>query len=378
MGNCGGGLSEEDKRARELDAQLRREANEDMNKIKLLLLGAGESGKSTIFKQMKILYSATHGWSEKEKKPFINTIHSNIIVDLKIVAENALETGEPKSADAIKELLTWDKRRTLAADELSVVSDIWDDELVASIWENRAHLQVQDSLEYYMDNIKRICEDGYIPTVDDILRSRVRTTGVVHEEFQIDDKKFEMYDVGGQRNERKKWIHSFENVTAVMFIAAVSEYNQVLFEDQSTSRQDEAMELFYNTLRIEYFRQTPFILFLNKVDLLRKKLPKIPFKVTSGDVTRNEDYNGPECEMDREKAYKTDGSDPEFEACYDGASEYLKMKYLDKQNSSGRSTNANIYPHLTNSTDSDNVRKIMQACKDVILQRELRNVGLIE
>merc|ERR1712190_370433 len=115
-----------------------------------------------------------------------------------------------------------------------------------------------------MDNIKRICEDGYIPTVDDILRSRVRTTGVVHEEFQIDDKKFVMYDVGGQRNERKKWIHCFENVTSIIFVAAISEYDQVLFEDESTNRMQEALNLFEEISNSPWFKDTSIILFLNK------------------------------------------------------------------------------------------------------------------
>ena len=45
---------------------------------------------------------------------------------------------------------------------------------------------------------------------DDILYSRVRTSGIVTERYNIDGSTFEMYDVGGQRNERKKWIHCFE------------------------------------------------------------------------------------------------------------------------------------------------------------------------
>lgn len=62
--------------------------------------------------------------------------------------------------------------------------------------------------------------------------------------FAIDDHKFMMVDVGGQRNERKKWIHCFESVTAVIFVVAVSEYDQVLFEDQTTNRMMEALNLF--------------------------------------------------------------------------------------------------------------------------------------
>jgi len=41
-----------------------------------------------------------------------------------------------------------------------------------------------------------------------------------------------MFDVGGQRSERKKWIHCFEGVTAIIFIVALSEYDLTLAEDQ--------------------------------------------------------------------------------------------------------------------------------------------------
>ena len=61
-----------------------------------------------------------------------------------------------------------------------------------------------------MDVIK---QDGYIATVEDLLRSRVRTSGIVEEVYTIDEVVFVMYDVGGQRNERKKWIHCFDSVT---------------------------------------------------------------------------------------------------------------------------------------------------------------------
>ena len=53
-----------------------------------------------------------------------------------------------------------------------------------------------------------------------------------------------MYDVGGQRNERKKWIHCFDDVTAVIFVASLSEYDQVLYEDNTVNRMEEAVTLF--------------------------------------------------------------------------------------------------------------------------------------
>ena len=60
-----------------------------------------------------------------------------------------------------------------------------------------------------------------------MLRARVRTSGVVAKDFEIKKSKFRMYDVGGQRSERRRWIQYFDHVTAIVFVAAISEYNQV-------------------------------------------------------------------------------------------------------------------------------------------------------
>lgn len=48
------------------------------------------------------------------------------------------------------------------------------------------------------------------------------------------DSSARLFDVGGQRSERKKWIHCFEDVTAIIFCVAMSEYDQVLHEDETT------------------------------------------------------------------------------------------------------------------------------------------------
>ena len=73
------------------------------------------------------------------------------------------------------------------------------------------------------------------------------TSGIVEEKYVIDGVEFVMYDVGGQRNERKKWIHCFDNVTAVIFVAAISEYDQVLYEDNTQNRIIEAVNLMLRT-----------------------------------------------------------------------------------------------------------------------------------
>ena len=87
---------------------------------------------------------------------------------------------------------------------------------------------------------------------------------------------FRIFDVGGQRNERRKWIHAFDNVNAVVFVAAMSEYDQVLFEDETQNRMEEALQLFDQIINSKWFKTTSMILILNKKDLFEMKLAKKP------------------------------------------------------------------------------------------------------
>ena len=136
-----------------------------------------------------------------------------------------------------------------------------------------------------------IQQPNFIPDAQDILRCRVRTTGIVETSFLIDENIFKMFDVGGQRNERKKWIHCFENVTAVLFVAAMSEYDQQLYEDDATNRIDESLNLFEEIckylaqllykfyLSSRWFGETSMILFLNKRDLFAEKIKRVPLNI---------------------------------------------------------------------------------------------------
>jgi guanine nucleotide-binding protein subunit alpha len=81
-----------------------------------------------------------------------------------------------------------------------------------------------------------MAQPNYLPNDQDILRSRVKTTGITETMFSVGELTYRLFDVGGQRSERKKWIHCFENVTALVFLVALSEYDQMLYEDESVNR----------------------------------------------------------------------------------------------------------------------------------------------
>ena len=96
-----------------------------------------------------------------------------------------------------------------------------------AVYARRNGFQLNDSAQYFLSDVGRLCGPDYVPSDQDVLRTRVKTTGIVKIEFVIKKTRFRMFDVGGQRSERKKWIHCFDNVTTVLFIMALSEYDQV-------------------------------------------------------------------------------------------------------------------------------------------------------
>jgi len=214
-------------------------------------------------------------------------------------------------------------------------------------YENRSHFQLTDSAKYFFDRLDEVMRSGYIPTEQDVLRSRVRTTGIVENDFEIDGNKFKMFDVGGQRNERKKWIHCFENVTAVIFVAAISEYDQVLYEDENTNRMVEALNLFEEICNSRWFRETSMILFLNKRDLFSEKITKVPLSQFFPDFS--------------------------LENTYDNGVEWIQEQFETKN----RNPDKQIYTHVTCATDTNNISAVFNAVKDIIIRKSLNEAGLV-
>jgi guanine nucleotide-binding protein subunit alpha len=85
----------------------------------------------------------------------------------------------------------------------------------------------------FVGDMDRLFSKDYMPTDQDILRTRLRTTGITETVFELGNLTYRMFDVGGQRSERKKWIHVFDNVQVVLFLVAISGYDHVLVEDRN-------------------------------------------------------------------------------------------------------------------------------------------------
>ncbi|XP_044354402.1 guanine nucleotide-binding protein alpha-1 subunit-like [Aegilops tauschii subsp. strangulata] len=96
---------------------------------------------------------------------------------------------------------------------------------------------------------------------------------------KIGGEVYRLYDVGGQRSERRKWIHLFEGVNVVITCAAIREYDHLLLEDKTPNRMMETKELFDWVLKQRCLEKTSFMLFLNKFDIFERKIQKVSLTV---------------------------------------------------------------------------------------------------
>lgn len=144
--------------------------------------------------------------------------------------------------------------------------------------------------------VDRIFGWCFTPTVEDIINCRMRTTGIIETRYDMARLSFTITDVGGQRNERRKWIHSFEAVTAVLFVCALNHYACVLFEDESKNGMIESIEIFSEICNSKWFKKSEMILFLNKNDLfsecIKDDIPlSVCFNEENGCILKEEYIN---------------------------------------------------------------------------------------
>lgn len=359
MGKNSGMTPEEQaafKKRKEFDSkvnvQVKERADVEKNVRKLLLLGSGESGKSTVFKQMIQLYGKGFD-NEEDRLQYRGPIADNIITGTIALIHAAQKLGQSSeefqlSAECQKScehiLKTQMPPNIVINDQvIKSVETIWAEPSIKATFDRRAAFQIPDSLSYFLNRVREVTEEKFVPNTEDVLRVRVRTTGMTEEEFDMQGLKFRMIDVGGQRNERRKWIHQFEAISAIIFITAISEYDQTCFEDEETNRMVESLNLFEEISKWKWFEKTSVILFLNKRDLFEKKFKTVPLlkyfpKFTGTTV---------------EEAFEF------FQIEFQGRSEVPK----------------DIYTHVTTATDTENIKHVFNALRHIIVKTHLGDGG---
>ncbi|MCJ1224569.1 hypothetical protein MMC12_001214 [Toensbergia leucococca] len=344
--------TEERRRNSEIEKLIRKDRKVQTKQIKILLLGAGESGKSTILKQMRLIH--TDGFPLNERKEIRQVIFSNMVVAFKIIAEEMREAGsqyEYSESEDYEAVIAHTKdigyNDSFPIECLAAMKGLWADPAVQDTMRRGNEYALHDNIQYYYANIDRLFAHDYLPSDQDVLRSRLRTTGITETLFELGPVNYHMFDVGGQRSERKKWVHCFEGVHCLMFIAALSGYDQCLVEDKTANQMQEALLLFESIMSLQWFRKSSIILFLNKTDLFKEKLAEKPIRHYFPDYT---------------------GADDDYSA----GCNYFSKKFRSLNRTEGRE----VYVHFTNATDTNLLKITMLSVQDTVVQHNLNSLIL--
>ncbi|XP_051977807.1 guanine nucleotide-binding protein subunit alpha-11-like [Xyrauchen texanus] len=353
-------LSEEERNAITIHNEIKRilaeQKRRERREIKVLLLGTGESGKTTFIKQMRIIHGK--GYSEEDRRAYVKLVYQNIFTAMKALtgAMNTLRIpyASPQNEIYGQQFQEVDICQMTHLDRTYVeaIRRLWSDAGIKACYGRRREYQLLDSTEYYMTNLDRIATPDYIPTAQDVLRVRFPTTGINDYSFSVEKITLRIVDVGGQKSERRKWIHCFENVTSLIFLASLSEYDQVLEENNKENRMKESLSLFYTTIHSPWFANSSIILFLNKMDILAEKIEK------SDLVTYFPNFPG-------ERRNKQD------------AMKYIHEIYKKKAMNVEKNECKTIYSHFTCATDTNNIRMVFSDVKDTVLIKSLREYGVL-
>lgn len=371
MGNCSSsgpeGDPEELRKNEELNRKMEEQDEANRKNKRLLFLGTGGSGKSTFMKQ--IIAAHGEGFSDKEKEWWKGKAISNIVLSAQILCTEALSMEEDpeckvdfESAEDEEQYITDLEALNLMANSLSeigscfkeeqrqTVERVWKHTLTQMSYANRGDFAFDfGDIEYFFNKLDVLSDPQYVMSHDDITYVRSKTSGVYEQSVVINGFPMTFIDVAGQRSSRKKWIGCFSDVTAVIWISALSNYNEVLPENTSINAMDDALEAFEWAVNHHFLQSSVFVVFLNKIDLLQKMVTENPEKY--GLKNFFEHYDG-----DNDNA--------------DQSAEFIKQVFL-----SCAPEDRDIPIYTVQGTDTTNANKVLNAVIYGILEDKLSMFG---
>ncbi|VDQ00525.1 unnamed protein product [Trichobilharzia regenti] len=140
---------EQQRISREIERQLHKDKSAGRKEVKLLLLGTGESGKSTFVKQMRIIHGA--GYTDSDKRAFIALIYQNIFLAmhtmfdaLSLLSIELKIAGNQNNMQLIQEVDP-ESAVTLSAEQIEAIHQLWADPGMKECYERRREFQLTDS-----------------------------------------------------------------------------------------------------------------------------------------------------------------------------------------------------------------------------------------
>lgn len=232
--------------------------------------------------------------------------------------------------------------------------------------------------------------------------------GIIQTEFFVQNGRnkwlFKITDVGGQRAERRKWLHVFAGVDVVIYVMSLSAYDQVLYEDHNTRCWDETLNLFEKTAANKSFKETDFIVFMNKSDIFDEKILKVPFstyvtdypadKVNNGESVKqwiqNEFYHrfhNPSSHAKKFNANRSHGNNyyprsknnnnPQIVYKNSSNNEEEKEDGNNANNMNQDKTKRGLHFHITCATDTNQIDTVVRAVQIELIRKLMSRAALL-
>ncbi|KAF5366288.1 hypothetical protein D9758_005794 [Tetrapyrgos nigripes] len=299
-------------RSDEIDSQIREDSirrkrrSGPWKEWRVVVLGAEGSGRSTIFKQMRIMHQG--GYSEEERRMYRSDIFQHVLRSVEDVLSVIHELGlayaeEDPLVKYVSEHSPTEDPASLSSELVSGTDRFWHDQLVKSVVEQHGSWgdHFEDNGHHFLSQITRIGSPDYVPTDQDILLARTSKTGTIMETtFSIEEQPIYLYAL--VRNNsllyRNSPLDFFDSMTSAIFCVSLSDYDKVKGggEAEKQNRLADSLALWKGIVNSPLFYPCCLILFLNKLDVFRRKLPKVPLEayfpdyIGGNDVTKAATY----------------------------------------------------------------------------------------
>jgi len=258
---------------------------------KLILLGGGMSGKSTIFKQIR--YCVQGDPSETERMNYLQLLQSNAISSAQKLIQN-MEFDDPELQAKQNEIMSWDRSGEnfeYNMDKARLIYEIWQRE---DVKEHFKFVMARSCISYaatnYFENCLNYAGPSFVPTMEDCLSSRAKSSGIDgFSPYRLDG--LHIIDTAGENPARRNWIYGFENYPAVVFVVSLAEYARLLVEDESIYKIHDSLTLFKTVVNTRWLKKSRFVLIFTMNDLFEKMLQDLSLSETFPDYRGGPDVN---------------------------------------------------------------------------------------
>ncbi|KAF0972319.1 hypothetical protein FDP41_009222 [Naegleria fowleri] len=353
-------------------------------KMNVILLGCGGSAKTTIFKQLKLLGKRRGEllqsfWQEGIIAPCFDTLIS--IFNRKNLYYPNAEYKSAESEETEQSVFDmFDTKGILNVTHSSngkliqQIVDMWDHEPILKkvytemLLDNQVESVAVEDINYYFSRAIKV-HKGDKATDKDLLISQRKTTGVTHVEFRFGggNTVANVWDCGGQKNERKKWPKMLREAEKLggkiffVFCVALSEYNQLCYEDDTTNRTTESLSIFETIVNSPQYNTHPIFLVFTKKDIFKQKLRytnlSVCFSDCPDDLKHDEDTSNIKRDLIQNWTGFLEDRRTVSDEIYQKSLNFMKEKFLSKVQDPTRRKTIEKYIKVINAMDADDIKQ---------------------